>query len=97
MKLAINLLKAPHIGIRDLKGHLSEFLKKEKPVVVTDRGQPINVILPYEEMLELLDILDEMDDEETKKTIEEGRKSIRRGEAGIPVSNLFKQVRSKRK
>ena len=63
MSLTIDLLKAPHVGIRDLKEHLSEFLRKEKPVVVTDHGEPINVIVSYEEMIELLDIIDEMEDD----------------------------------
>ena len=97
MGLAITLLKAPHVGIRDLKEHLSEFLKKGKPVIVTDHGSPANVIVPYEEMIELLDILDEMQDKETQKLIAEGRMAIRQGEKGIPVTDSFKTIRARRK
>ena len=45
MGIAINLLKAPHIGIRDLKERLSHFLKRTQPVIVTDHGEPTKVIV----------------------------------------------------
>ena len=97
MKLAIDFLKAPHIGIRELKEGLSSFLKKSEPVIVTDRGLPVNVILPYNEMIELLDIIDELQDKETLQSVAEGRRAVKKGEEGIPVSNLFKKIRSNRK
>lgn len=97
MSIATDILKSHHIGIRDLKEHLSKLLKTNEPLVVTDRGTPINVILPYSDMLELMDILDELSDLETLKAIQEGRKAIKAGAKGIPVSNLFNEIRSKRK
>ena len=66
MIMAINILKAPHVGVRELKEKLSAFLKGDKPLVVTDHGAPTNVILPYDDVLELLDILDELNDSETR-------------------------------
>ena len=97
MGLAITLLKAPHVGIRDLKEHLSEFLKKEKPVIVTDHGLPTNVIVSYEEMVELLDIIDELQDKETQKIVAEGRMAIRQGEKGVLITDSFKNIRARRK
>ncbi len=91
MSIATNILKAPHVGIRDLKIHLSSLLKKGS-LIVTERGKPVNVILPYSDMIELLDMLDEITDPETIKTIQEGRKAISRGVKGIPVSNVFKKL-----
>jgi len=58
MGIATDLLKADHIGIRELKKKLSaSFLKK--PLIITDRRMPVSVNLPYSDMLELIDILDE--------------------------------------
>ncbi|ODS32020.1 MAG: hypothetical protein SCARUB_02840 [Candidatus Scalindua rubra] len=91
MSIATNILKSPHVGIRDLKIHLSSLLKKGS-LIVTERGKPVNVILPYSDMIELLDMLDEITDPETIKTIQEGRKAISTGVKGIPVSNVFKNL-----
>ena len=96
MKLAIDILKARHIGIRDLKEHLSKNFLNEV-LVITDRGNPISVNLPYSDLLELIDILDELSDADTIEAIQEGRKAIRTGVEGIPVSNLFAKIKSKRK
>lgn len=85
MSIAISLLKAPHVGIRELKEKLSSLLRQSGPLVVTDHGAPTNVILPYEDVMELLDIVDEMNDIETRKVVESGRKSIQEGASGIPV------------
>ena len=91
MNIATNILKSPHVGIRDLKIHLSSLLKKGS-LIVTERGKPVNVILPYSDMIELLDMLDEITDPGTIKTIQEGRKAISTGVKGIPVSNVFKKL-----
>ena len=85
MQMAMNLLKAHHVGIRELKERLSAFLNKEEPIVITDRGEPKGVFLPFEDILELLDIIDEMNDKETKRLVDEGRKAIQSGAKGIPV------------
>jgi len=94
MNVATVLLKASHVGIRELKEHLStEFLKE--PLVITDRGDPVSISLPYSDMLELIDILDEFSDAETFAVVQEGRKAISGGAKGIPVSALFKKMRKK--
>lgn len=96
MSIATDLLKAKHIGIRVLKNHLSKkFLKSF--LVITDRGVPVSVNLPYSDVLELIDIIDELSDLETIETIQEGREAIKAGAKGISVSNLFKRIRLKRK
>ena len=97
MIMAINILKAPHVGVRELKEKLSAFLKGDKPLVVTDHGAPTNVILPYDDVLELLDILDELNDSETRDIVREGRSAIRSGSEGIPVFPHSKKVSAKRK
>ena len=96
MSIAVDLLKADHIGVRDLKEHLSTKLL-DKLLIITDRGNPVSVNLPYPDVLELLDIIDELTDLETLKTVYEGREAIKAGEEGIPVANLFNSIRSKRR
>ncbi|MCK5180412.1 MAG: hypothetical protein KAI72_01935 [Candidatus Pacebacteria bacterium] len=93
MTTAVDLLKAKHCGIREYKEHLSTTLLKDF-VVITDRGKPVSVNLPYEEVLEMLDIFDEILDPETVSDVLEGRESIKSGGKGIPVSNLFNRLRN---
>jgi hypothetical protein len=96
MSIAVDLLKAHHIGIRDLKEHLStKFLNNL--LVITDRGKPVSVNLPYSDVLELMDIVDELTDPETIAAISEGREAIKEGAEGVPVSNLFSKIRTKNK
>ena len=59
--------------------------------VVTEHGQPTGVLLPYENILEIVDILDELRDKSTLKDIALGRKSISRGAKGILASTVFKK------
>ncbi|MCP5051079.1 MAG: type II toxin-antitoxin system Phd/YefM family antitoxin [bacterium] len=96
MGIATDILKANHIGIRDLKKHLSTKLLDDL-LVITDRGNPVSVNLPYSDVLELMDMLDELTDSETLKTVNQGRKAIEEGEKGIPVSNLFNKIRETHK
>ena len=91
MKIVLDLLKADHIGVRELRTNLSRRLKTRKPLVITDHSQPVKVIVPYEDMLELLDILEEINDPKTRRLVALGRKSIKEGAKGIPV---FKNNRS---
>ncbi len=97
MGITLDLLKAEHVGARALRNNLFEFLKEDGPLVVTDRGKPVRVILNYEKILELLDMLDELSDPETVEAVREGRKAIAKGVKGIPVSRLFNEVRKSRK
>lgn len=96
MKIAIDLLKASHIGVRELKGTLTTKLLKE-PLVITDRGIPVSVSLPYSDLLEIIDIIDEISDAQTVETVREAREAMREGSPGIPVANLFKKLRTQRK
>lgn len=96
MSIATDLLKANHVGIRDIKEHLSTRLLKDI-LVITDRGTPVSVNLPYSDVLELVDIIDELTDLETVATIQEGRRTIQGGAKGIAVTHLFKRIRARHK
>ncbi len=69
MSLSTDLLKSEHVGIRKLKTHLSKHIKNNKPIIVTARGVPVDVVIPYADMIELLDMIDELTDMDTMKTI----------------------------
>lgn len=94
MTLALNLLKAEHVGVRDLRQHLPDFLKGKSPLIITSYGKPAKVILNYEEILELVDILDELSDPETVAAVIEGRRVISRGAKGIPISEVFSKKKT---
>jgi hypothetical protein len=96
MSIATDLLKANHVGIREIKEHLSTRLLKDI-LVITDRGRPVSVTLPYLDVLELVDIIDEVTDLETIVLVSEARKAIREGSKGISVINLFNRIRSHHK
>jgi hypothetical protein len=96
MSISTDLLKADRVGVRDLKEHLSRKLLT-KALVITDRGIPISVNLPYSDMLELTDIIDELLDSRTVADVFSARKAIRHGAKGVDVSLLFGKMRARRK
>ncbi len=85
MDIALDLLKAPHVGVREFKAKMSSLLDKRRTLVVTEHGEPTSVVVPYQDMMELLDILEEINDPQTRQTIALGRKSIKENVKGIPV------------
>ena len=89
MSIAVDLLKSEHIGIRDLKEHISSVLKRKKTFIVTDRGVPVNVILPYSDIVELADIMEELSEPKTLEAVREGRLAVKSGSKGVLVSRLF--------
>lgn len=87
------LLRAKHVGIKELKDHLSELLRNHEPIVATDRGAPTYFLIPYDEMIEVVEILEELSDPEIVRNIQEGRKAYKKG-GWVPVSNLWKKLGS---
>ena len=77
------LLGARHVGIRELKDHLSEWLGKNAPLVATDRGQPTHFVVPYGDMLEIVEMLEELSDPDLVARIQAGRAGYRKG-AWVP-------------
>ena len=96
MTLSSALLKASHIGIRDLKMHLSEKLKTQKPLVVTDHGRPTQVIIPYGDIVELAEILEELRDPQLIKAVQLSRKNEKEALKESPAADLFHKIRALR-
>ena len=97
MTIAGMLLRAPHIGIRELKTNLSRLLKKGDPLIVTERGIPVEVMLPYSDIVEIAELIDEATDLKTLRAVQEGRLAVKRGSRGLSASNLFNKIRKKHK
>ena len=95
MTLESALLRAEHVGVRELREHLSDRLKRKQPLVVTERGIPKKVILSYQDVLDLIEVLQELRDEELVRFVHEGRSAVKRRVKGIPVERLFRQFRSR--
>ena len=91
MTFAQKILRSEHVGVKQLKNNLSEYLKDKNSVVVTNRGTPTNVILPYDEAMDLIDLVEELSDPELIQTIQEGREAIAQGAAGIDVDKAFEE------
>ena len=85
------LLRARHVGIRELKDHLSELLEEGKPLVATDHGNPKYFLVPYEEMAELVEMMDELSDIRLVSQVKEAREEYRAGK-WKPVSGLWKRL-----
>ena len=94
MSIALDLLKANHMGVKNFKKHVSSKLL-DHILVITDHGKPVSVNVPYEEILELVDIVEEMSDPEIVKEVMKGRKAVKEGKKGVPVSEVFQKIRKR--
>ncbi len=97
MTLATQILKAPHIGSKDLRDNMARNIKSVKPVVITEHGQPRQVLLPYQMMLDLIEMVDDLQDKDLMSQVFEGKRAIGAGAEGIPVEASFKKIRASRK
>ncbi len=97
MTLATQILRAPHIGVRDLKIHLSEKVKGDKPLVVTDHGDPKQVMIPYHVIVEIAELLEELNDAELMRAVKLSRSASEKGERGSSATGLFAKIKKQRK
>jgi PHD/YefM family antitoxin component YafN of YafNO toxin-antitoxin module len=91
MTISNALLRAKSIGVRNFRDGASRFIRRHEFLIITERGAPASVLLPYNDVLEIVDILEELEDRKTVKAIAEGRRAIRKGAKGIPVSKALKR------
>jgi len=85
------IMKATHMGVRELKNTLPSVLKSHKPVVATEHGKPTYFLLPYEEMVEIVEMLEEARDSQLVSLVAEGRKAYGKG-GWRPSSKLWKKL-----
>jgi len=89
------LLKAESVGVREFRDNASKIIKKHKPVVITAHGKKESVLVPFDDMLEIIEILDELQDERVIKLVSKARKSIADGSEGIPVFSGGTKIKKK--
>lgn len=89
------LMRAEHVGIRNLKNRLSAYLGTGKPLVATDRGTPKYYLIPYAELVELVEMLEEAGDPALVARVRDARQAYRRG-GWIPASRLLDKLDAKR-
>lgn len=97
MTTATQLLKAPRVGVKEFKTHLSEKIKSHNTMILMDHGQPKKVVIDYDEMVELLELIEELQDRELMKHVREGRISIQKGDKDVDAISSLERIRSKRK
>jgi len=95
MTLTASLLKASHVGVRDLRTNLSKMLHSSKTLIVTDHGRPKRVILPYEVIVGIAETLGELDDRELMESVKLSRKARGQGAKPISVAGSFKKFKSR--
>jgi len=91
MTLGNALLKAKSIGVRNFRDKVSRLIHTHEIFVVTEHGSPTSVLLPYDDVLEIVDVLDELRDKDALKAVAQGRKAIGRGVKGILASKILKK------
>ena len=93
MTTAIDLLKAPRIGIKDFKTNLSREIKSKKLMVLNDHGESKKVVIDYNEFVELIEFIEDFKDKELLQLIQEGRAAVDRDEPGIDAGESIRRIR----
>lgn len=91
MTLGKALLKARTIGVRNFRDKVSRLIHSHEMFVVTEHGSPTSVLLPYDDLLEIVDVLDELRDKYALRAVAQGRKAVSRGAKGVLVSKIFRK------
>ena len=86
------ILRADYLGIKEFKEHLCRILKQNKPHIITEYGKPKHLVIPYDEMFEIIEILEELSDPAFIKEIQAGRKSYKKGKEAVPANKLWKEM-----
>ncbi|MBI5881946.1 MAG: type II toxin-antitoxin system Phd/YefM family antitoxin [Elusimicrobia bacterium] len=90
---AIDLLRAEHVGLRELKANMSGYAHSKKPVIATDHGKPLRVLVSYEDMVSILEMLRDLLAPKTAAALTRGRKAIESGAKGIPARRTLDKLR----
>ncbi len=91
MTISNVLLKAKSVGVRNFRDSVSRFIGKHEMLIITEHGNPTSVLLPYNDILEIVDILEELEDKKVLKLVADGRRAIGKGVKGTLVSASLKR------
>ncbi len=77
-----NLLqKANVVNVREAQARLSKLIRSKTPSKILLDGKPVSVLVPYEDMLDLVEVLDELADDKFLGEIKRARKEYAKGKA----------------
>ncbi len=77
-----NLLqKSNAIDVGEAQAQLSKLIRSKTPSMVLLDGKPVSVLVPYEDMVDLVEILDELADDKFLGEIKRARKEYAKGKA----------------
>ena len=86
MTSAIDILKAPHVGIKEFRSRItSKSIKKDKALVLTDHGEPLKVVIDYDELIDLIESLEDLQNKNLWNLVNESRAAVAKGEKSIPA------------
>lgn len=91
MTLTMELLKAKHIGVRELGRNVSTYLKKDAPCVVDVKGKKDKVIISLDVLVDLLEMLEDLQDRDLLELVRQSRTAVASGEKEVPVENVIKR------
>lgn len=75
----LELLKAKHVGIRELKDNLSGIMHSKETIIATDRGQPLKAVVDYADLVALLELVKDLTDQTLMKSVSRGVKAMGKG------------------
>jgi len=93
MTLTKELLRARHIGVRELGKNVSSFMKSKNLIVVNVKGRKNKVIIPQDYLLELVESLEDLQDRALLELVKESRAAMASGEKEVPVEDVFKKLK----
>ena len=93
MTLTTELLRAPHIGVRELSRNVSSFMKRKSVVVVEVKGQKNKVIISQDELIDLIELLQDLQDRELLELVRESRAAAASGAKEVPIEDVFKKLK----
>ncbi len=82
------LQKAQAVNVREAQAQLSKLIRSETPSMILFDGKPVSVLVPYEDMVDLVEILDELTDNKLLGEIKRARKEYVKGKA-VPAEHLL--------
>ncbi len=75
-----NLLqKSNVVDVREAQAQLSKLIRSKTPSKILLDGKPMSVLVPYEDMLNLVEVLDELTDDKFLGEIKRARKEYAKG------------------
>jgi len=91
MTLTTELLRAKHIGVRELGRRTSAILKSSSVVVIEVKEHKNKVLLAQEDLVQLLELVEDLQDRELLELVKESRAASAAGLKEIPVQDVFKK------